>query len=170
MTAAGRRFDDVLEGDELGPVALFLSKDQVRAYARAVDHYFPRFTDDEGARREGLPGMITPGNMSMGLLTTLVDGWAGAGRLRRLGTTFRGLVLPDRTIRLCGAVTQKDERDAHGGARRLDGKRRGRAARDRHRDRRARLRISHVPPCVGFDRCAIGEPEVRSARRRHRRE
>jgi acyl dehydratase len=109
MTAAGRRFDDVLEGDELGPVALFLSKDQVRAYARAVDHYFPRFTDDEGARREGLPGMITPGNMSMGLLTTLVDGWAGAGRLRRLGTTFRGLVLPDRTIRLCGAVTQKDD-------------------------------------------------------------
>ena len=107
MTAAGRRFDDVLEGDELGPVALFLSKDQVRAYARAVDHYFPRFTDDEGARREGLPGMITPGNMSMGLL--LVDGWAGAGRVRRLGTTFRGLVLPDRTIRLCGAVTQKDD-------------------------------------------------------------
>jgi acyl dehydratase len=106
---AGRRFDDVQEGDELGPRAHFLSKDQVRAYARAVDHYFPRFTDDEAARREGLPGMITPGNMSMGLLTTLIDGWAGPGRLRRLGTTFRGLVLPDRTIRLCGAVTQKDE-------------------------------------------------------------
>jgi acyl dehydratase len=106
---ADRGFDDVCEGDELGPVELFLSKDQVRAYARAVDHYFPRFTDDEGARREGLPGMITPGNMSMGLLTTLVDGWARPGRLRRLGTTFRGLVLPDHTIRLCGAVTQKDQ-------------------------------------------------------------
>lgn len=107
--SSGRRFDDVLEGDDLGPLAHFLSKDQVRAYARAVDHYFPRFTDDEAARREGLPGMITPGNMSMGLLTTLIDGWAGPGRLRRLGTTFRGLVLPDRTIHLCGAVTQKDD-------------------------------------------------------------
>ena len=104
-----RRFDDVLEGDELGPVTRFLSKDEVRAYARASDIYFPRFTDDEGARQEGLPGMITPGNMSMGLLGTLVDGWAGPGGLRRLGTTFRGLVLPGRTIRLCGAVTQKDE-------------------------------------------------------------
>ncbi len=106
--SADRRFDDVLEGDELGPVEHFLSKDQVRSYARAVDHYFPRFTDDEAARREGLPGMITPGNMSMGLLTTLIEGWAGPGRLRRLGVTFRGLVLPDRTIRLCGAVTEKD--------------------------------------------------------------
>jgi acyl dehydratase len=107
--AAARRYEDVLEGDELGPVAHFLAKDQVRAYARAVDHYFPRFTDDEAARREGLPGMITPGNMSMGLLTTLIDGWAGPGGLCRLGVTFRGLVLPDRTIRLCGAVTQKDD-------------------------------------------------------------
>jgi acyl dehydratase len=105
----GGGFDQVREGDELGPVEVFLSKDQVRAYVRAIDHYFPRFTDDEAARREGLPGMITPGNMSMGLLTTLIDGWAGPGRLRRLGTTFRGLVLPDRMIRLCGAVTQKDE-------------------------------------------------------------
>ena len=107
--ATARRFDDVLEGDDLGPLAHFLSKDQVRAYARAVDHYVPRFTDDEAARREGLPGMITPGNMSMGLLTTLIDGWAGPGRLRRLGVTFRGPVLPDRTIRLRGAVTEKDD-------------------------------------------------------------
>jgi len=53
--------------------------------------------------------MITPGNMSMGLLATLIESWAGAGALTRLGTTFRGLVLPDRTIRLCGAVTQKDD-------------------------------------------------------------
>ena len=107
--ASVRRFDEVFEGDELGPITRLLSKDEVRAYARACGVYFPRFTDDEGARQEGLPGMITPGNMSMGLLATLIESWAGAGALRRLGTTFRGLVLPDRTIRLCGAVTQKDD-------------------------------------------------------------
>ena len=104
-----RRFEDVEEGDELPTRELFLAKDQVRAYARAANQWSPRFTDDEGARREGLPGMITPGNMSMGLLTTLIEAWAGPGVLRRLGTTFRGLVLPGRTIRLCGTVTQKDE-------------------------------------------------------------
>jgi acyl dehydratase len=105
-----RRFAEVEEGDELPTRELFLDKDQVRAYARIANQWSPRFTDDEGARREGLPGMITPGNMSMGLLTGLIEGWGGAGVLRRLGTTFRGLVLPGRTIRLCGTVTQKDER------------------------------------------------------------
>jgi len=103
------RFAEVEEGDELPTCTRFLAKDEVRAYARATGMYFPRFTDDEGARREGLPGMIAPGNMSMGLITTFVESWAGAGSLRRLGTTFRGLVLPDGTIRLCGTVTQKDE-------------------------------------------------------------
>jgi acyl dehydratase len=106
---AARRFDAVREGDELPVRELFLARDQVRAYARAAGQWSARFTDDEGARREGLPGMITPGNMSMGLLAALVEAWAGSGTLCRLGTTFRGLVLPDRTIRLCGAVTLKDE-------------------------------------------------------------
>jgi acyl dehydratase len=101
-------FEAVEEGDELPVRELFLAKDQVRAYARAANQWGARFTDDEGARREGLPGMITPGNMSMGLLGTLVEDWAGAGTLRRLGTTFRGLVLPERALRLCGTVTQKD--------------------------------------------------------------
>jgi acyl dehydratase len=103
-------FAAVAEGDELPPQETFHAKDQVRAYARACQIYFPRFTDDEGARGEGLPGMITPGNMSMGLIATYLERWAGPGTLRRLGTTFRGLVLPDRTIRVCGAVTERDER------------------------------------------------------------
>src|SRR5215813_2437451 len=100
-----RRFEDVHEGDELPAREMFLSKDQVRAYARAANQWSARFTDDDGARQEGLPGMITPGNMSMGLLTALIEGWAGAGVMRRLGTTFRGLVMPGRTIRLHGSVT-----------------------------------------------------------------
>src|SRR5437867_13423763 len=99
-----RRFEDVEEGDELPTRELFLAKDQVRAYARAANQWAPRFTDHEGARREGLPGMITPGNMSMGLLTGLIEACAGAGVLRRLGPPFRGRVLPGRTIRPCRTV------------------------------------------------------------------
>ena len=106
-----RHFEEVQEGDELPVRETFLSKDQVRAYARAAHQWSPRFTDDEGARAEGLPGMITPGNMSMGLLTAAIEAWAGVGVLRRLGTTFRGLVLPGRTIRLCGTVTEKTAAD-----------------------------------------------------------
>src|SRR6058998_989542 len=107
--AVRRRFEDVQEGDELPVRSLFLSKDQVRAYARAGGQWSARFTDDEGARKEGLPGMITPGNMSCGLLTGLLESWAGTGTVRWLGVTFRGLVLPGRRVRLCGAVTEKDE-------------------------------------------------------------
>ena len=103
-------FETVQEGDDLPVRMLFLTKDQVRDYARAAGQWSARFTDDDGARGEGLPGMITPGNMSMGLLTMLIESWSGAGTLRRLGTTFRGLVLPDRTLCLRGTVTQKDER------------------------------------------------------------
>jgi len=103
-----RAFTDVEEGDELPVSEIDLTADRIRDYARAAGMWAPRFTDDEAARREGLPGMIAPGNLSMGLLGVLVEGWAGAGALRRLGTTFRGIVRPGR-LRLCGAVTERNE-------------------------------------------------------------
>jgi acyl dehydratase len=103
-----RAFTDVEEGDDLPVSEIELTADRIREYARAAGMWAPRFTDDEAARREGLPGMIAPGNLSMGLLGVLVEGWAGAGALRRLGTTFRGIVRPGR-LRLCGAVTERNE-------------------------------------------------------------
>lgn len=104
-------FEDIEEGDELPSVDLFLSKDQVRQYAKAANMYFPRFTDDEAARAEGLPGMIAPGVMSLGLLSRLISDWNQAATVQRIGTTFRSPVLPDNTIHLRGAVTQKNEAD-----------------------------------------------------------
>lgn len=73
--------------------------------------YVPRFTDDEGAQAEGLPGMIAPGVMSMGLLARMISEWNQAARIKRIGTTFRSPVLPDRNVHLRGAVTQKIEAD-----------------------------------------------------------
>lgn len=104
-------FEDIEEGDELPGIDLFLSKDQVRQYARTAGMYVPRFTDDEGARAEGLPGMIAPGVMSMGLLVRMISDWNAAAQVTRIGTTFRSPVLPDRDIHLRGAVTQKNETD-----------------------------------------------------------
>jgi len=104
-------FEDIEEGDELPALDLFLSKDQVRQYARVANMYVPRFTDDEGARAEGLPGMIAPGVMSMGLLARLLSDWNQAALIKRIGTTFRSPVLPDCTLHLRGAVTQKSQVD-----------------------------------------------------------
>jgi acyl dehydratase len=108
-----KNFEEVQIGDALGPEEMHLSKDQVRAYARATGMYVPRFTDDEAARKEGLPGMITPGNMSLAILSKLVTDWVGASgaRMVRLGTTYRQPVMPDHTIALHGFVTHKNDVD-----------------------------------------------------------
>src|SRR5579884_896876 len=64
-------------------------------------------------RKEGLPGMITPGNMSLALLSKLVTDWLGSSdaRLVRVGTTYRQPVLPDHTIILQGFVTHTNDAD-----------------------------------------------------------
>jgi len=104
-------FEDIEEGDELPAIDLFLGKDQVRQYARTAGMYVPRFTDDAGARAEGLPGMIAPGVMSMGLLARMISDWNPAAQIKRIGTTFHSPVLPDRHVHLRSAVTQKIETD-----------------------------------------------------------
>ena len=94
-------FDEIDEGDELPYEEIFLSKEAVRAYAHAAGIAFPRFTEDEGARREGLPGMIAPGNMSMG--TCLPASSAGRDRGRLPGSARRSAVSSFPTTR-CGCV------------------------------------------------------------------
>lgn len=104
-------YADVNIGDELGPEEMYLSKDQVRQYARAMSMWVPRFTDDEAARKEGLPGMITPGNMSLAILTKLVTDWIGGGsaKMTRFGATYRQPVVPDHAISLHGFITHKND-------------------------------------------------------------
>jgi acyl dehydratase len=100
-------FEEIQIGTAIGPAEVFVSKDQTRRYARSCGLDAPRFTDDEGAKKEGLPGMIMPGNMSLGLLTKLVTDWIGTSvaRVVRMGTTYRVPVLPDHTLTLQGFVT-----------------------------------------------------------------
>jgi len=107
-----KTFADAHIGDTLGPVHQFVSKDQCRAYANSAGLPAARFTDDEGARKEGLPGMILPGNMSLGLLSKLVTDWIGpegGGRMTRLSTTYRVPVEPDHTLTLQGFITHTTE-------------------------------------------------------------
>ncbi len=105
-----RDFENLQIGDSIGPEHMFISKDQTRLYARTCHLDAPRFTDDEGARAEGLPGMILPGNMSLSLLTKLVTDWIGSSgaQLARIGTTYRSPVLPDHTVTLQGFLTHTD--------------------------------------------------------------
>jgi len=111
-----KSFQEINIGDTLGPLELHISKDQVRAYAKIMGFgdIAGRFTDDEAAKKEGLPGIILPGNMSLGLLTKLVTDWIGGdggARLSRIGTTYRVPVQPDRTVMIHGFVTNTNASD-----------------------------------------------------------
>jgi len=73
------KFDSIKIGDTLGPQEIPLSKEQVRTYARTCGMDVPRFTDDKGARAEGLPGMIAPGNLMFYTGTKTFPQWNGNG-------------------------------------------------------------------------------------------
>jgi acyl dehydratase len=51
--------------------------------------------------------MITPGNMTMSLMQKRISDWAEGAVVRRLGVTFRGLVLPDQMLRVQANVVGK---------------------------------------------------------------
>lgn len=106
----GKRLEQLEVGEALGPCELIVSKQQTREYALFCGLKSGRFHDDEEARREGLPGMIAPGNLSLGLLSKLVTDWLGSagGRLARIGTTYRAPLLADHRITLHGFVTHTD--------------------------------------------------------------
>lgn len=94
-------------GDEIPKLAITLSGDQVRRYATTANMPGPRFYSDEVARKEGLPGQILPGNMSMALLSRMLLDWLPEARLEKLGVTFRGIVQPGKPITCSGFVTDR---------------------------------------------------------------
>ena len=102
-------FEGLEPGDEIPSVRIELSPPYVAAYAREIGMDAVRFTNPEGARKEGLPGQIAPGNLTLALLARCLLAWAPQARLVRLGTTFRSLALAGATALVQGTVTEKDD-------------------------------------------------------------
>jgi acyl dehydratase len=96
-------------GHEIPRFEVVVSGEQVRRYAAVARMPGQRFVSDEVARKEGLPGRILPGNMSMALLSRMLHEWLPEARLERLGVTFRGIVQPDQPIVCSGFVTDRRE-------------------------------------------------------------
>lgn len=104
-------FDNIDVGHELPPLRLTLSGEQVRRYANAVGVRVGRFLSDEAARKEGLPGQIAPGNMSMALFSRLIGESFPGMSLRRLSSTFRVPVLANHVVTIRAVVTEKHASD-----------------------------------------------------------
>jgi acyl dehydratase len=96
-------------GHEIPRLEVVVTGEQVRRYATVARMPGQRFVSDEVARKEGLPGRILPGNMSMALLSRMLHEWLPEARLERLGVTFRGIVQPDQPIVCSGFVTDRRE-------------------------------------------------------------
>ena len=100
-----RRFEDVEFGEEIPPLEPDFSLANVRKFARAAEMLAPRFTDHEGARKEGLPGAMVPGVMSQAILVAMIHRWAENAELVKIDTIFRAPVLADHAHRISGVVT-----------------------------------------------------------------
>ena len=98
-------------GDDLQHLQLTLSSEQVRGYALAARMPGGRFESDEAAQREGLPGQIVPGNLSIALFCRLIAESLPGSHLVRLNATFRGIVRPGQPLSIHGVVTERREDD-----------------------------------------------------------
>ena len=103
-------FEDVEIGDDIGPVQRTVNRDQVLRFLsvhEGRDTGVDRFTSEEAAKKEGLPGAIVPGAMNIAMMSTLLTGWSDTARLKKLDVVFRGMVPHDKTLTLSGIVTDK---------------------------------------------------------------
>ena len=104
-----RYFEDVELGDELGPMSLNVSQEQVVAYCRVWGRPIPnRFTDSEMAQREGMRGTMVPGPLSMAYMAHLVSEWSADAQVRRLESVFRRPISLGQQVELSGVVVDKE--------------------------------------------------------------
>ena len=100
---------DVEFGGELPTFTPDTSIAATRRFGEHVGWNTPRFTDHDGARKEGLPGAIVPGVMSQGFLGAMIHRWAPAAEIITIDTVFRAPVLVDQPHKITGVVTDIDE-------------------------------------------------------------
>lgn len=114
-----RYFSDVEIGEEIGPLKRVVNRSDVVAFSNIWRNEESLagptfFTDSEEAQREGLPGVIVPGPMSMAFLAQLLTTWAEGGWVRKLDVVFRQTVPHDTPLQIVGIVTDKYEAEGEG--------------------------------------------------------
>ena len=105
-------FEDVKVGDELPPLVKGpIQQIQLTRYAGASGDFNPIHQDDEFARAAGMGGVFAHGMLSMGFVAQAVSDWAGAGRVRKIGVRFAGLVRLKDTVTCRGRVIGTSQKD-----------------------------------------------------------
>ena len=106
-------FEDLDLGDEIGPLEIEASDEQVSAFCSIWDRETPsRFTDGALAVKSGLSGPIIPGIMSMALMARLFTNWAGPGALKDMDVVFRQPVPHNKPLAISATITDTRQEDS----------------------------------------------------------
>lgn len=106
------------EGDALDPVEYTPQKEQVQRYFSNSPNAPKFFTDEASAKAQGLPGMIVPGPLKVGLLYGSVARWLGdAGWVVAVRAAHRRPDLQGKPVTVVGTVARLYD---EGGKRRAD--------------------------------------------------
>ena len=100
-------FEDIDIGDEISELDICPTTADVIRFVDVARMQSGRFTDNEYARKEGLPGAIVPGNMSLGFLSRMLTEFFPTGRLKELTANFRATVPHNMPLTCSGVVTEK---------------------------------------------------------------
>ena len=103
------RFEDVEFGEDLPTFDPDTGMENVRRFAKAAQMMAARFTDHEGAKKEGLAGAMVPGVMSQAILAAMIHRWAPEGEIVKIDTIFRAPVMVDERHHVNGVVTDLDD-------------------------------------------------------------
>lgn len=106
--------EDVDIGDEVTPQVRRITMDDVKAFGQVSPRTEMldkpnRFNSEEQAKKEGLPGPVIPGAMSMALIAKTLTDWSPGVQLKTLDVILRQVVPQGTDIKIYGVVTDKDE-------------------------------------------------------------
>jgi acyl dehydratase len=104
-------FEDIDIGDDIAELDICPTTADVVRFVDVARMQSGRFTDDEYARKEGLPGAIVPGNMSLGFLARMLTEFFPTGTLKELTANFRATVPHNTALTGIGVVTEKQTRN-----------------------------------------------------------
>ena len=104
--------DEIALGDEIGPVEKVATDEAVANFCEVWGAPAPnRFTDAETAAKEGMPGIIVPGIMTMAMMAQLLTDWGGPSSIKDLDLVFRQPVPHNRPLTLAATITDLREED-----------------------------------------------------------
>jgi acyl dehydratase len=105
-------FEDIELGDEIGPEETVATDEQVASFCEVWGPSKPnRFTDLKAASDSGMPGLIVPGTMALGLMARLLTNWAGPQALKDLDVVFRQPIPHNSPLSLAATVTDSRQED-----------------------------------------------------------